>query len=100
MFMLLYRLAQKEVVVSSGAYTYGRARAAADMTRRSRSSHFTVSMLMYCKAGDYTVVLSAFEPQVHLGEFTLKIESSRKVDLTPIPQEGAGMYARISKGEW
>lgn len=30
-----YRLAQKEVVTSSGAYTCGRARAAADMARES-----------------------------------------------------------------
>ncbi|KAG8221254.1 hypothetical protein J3R82DRAFT_1418 [Butyriboletus roseoflavus] len=79
----IFELAQKEVVASSGAYTYGRARAAEDMA-----------------SGDYTVILSAFEPQIHLGQFTLKVESSRKVDLTPIPQEGAGMYARVSKGEW
>ncbi|KAF8141175.1 hypothetical protein EV363DRAFT_1203663 [Boletus edulis] len=76
-------LAEKEVVTSSGAYTYGRARATADMA-----------------PGSYTVILSAFEPQVHLGQFTLSIESSRQFDLTPIPQEGAGMYARVSKGEW
>ncbi|KAF9243195.1 hypothetical protein BU15DRAFT_72388 [Melanogaster broomeanus] len=76
-------LAQKEVVTSSGAYTYGHARAAANMA-----------------AGDYTVILSAFEPQTHLGAFTLKVESSRRVDVTPIPQEGAGMYSRVSKGDW
>lgn len=55
---------------------------------------------MYCKAGDYTMILSAFEPQIHLGQFTLKIESSRQFDLASIPQEGAGMYVRVSKGEW
>ncbi|KAI9568796.1 hypothetical protein HD554DRAFT_2021606, partial [Boletus coccyginus] len=76
-------LVQKEVVTSSGAYTYGRARAAVDMA-----------------PGDYTVILSAFEPQIHLGQFSLSIESSLRFDLTPIPQEGAGMYARVSKGEW
>lgn len=52
------------------------------------------------KAGDYTVILSAFEPQTHLGQFTLNVESSRRFDLVAIPQEGAGMYARVSKGEW
>ncbi|KIK77356.1 hypothetical protein PAXRUDRAFT_835008, partial [Paxillus rubicundulus Ve08.2h10] len=76
-------LAQKEVVVSSGAYTYGHARVAANMA-----------------PGDYTVVLSAFEPQIHLGAFTLKVECSRRIDLTAIPQEGAGMYSRVTKGEW
>ncbi|KIJ15557.1 hypothetical protein PAXINDRAFT_77338, partial [Paxillus involutus ATCC 200175] len=76
-------LAQKEVVISSGAYTYGHARAAANMA-----------------PGDYTVVLSAFEPQIHLGAFTLKVECSRRIDLTAIPQEGAGMYSRVTKGEW
>lgn len=98
--MLPCRLAQKEMVTSSGAYTYGRARAAADMARKSRCSCSTASRLMHCKAGDYTVILSAFEPQIHLGQFTLKIESSRQFDLAFIPQEGAGMYARVSKGEW
>jgi len=52
------------------------------------------------KAGDYSVILSAFEPQIHLGAFTVKVESSRKFELTPIPQEGAGMYTRVTKGEW
>ncbi|KAH0829129.1 hypothetical protein J3R83DRAFT_2605 [Lanmaoa asiatica] len=79
----IVELAQKEVVTSSGAYTYGRARAAADMA-----------------PGDYTVILSAFEPQIHLGQFTLKVESSHQFDLVAIPQEGAGMYVRVSKGEW
>lgn len=54
----------------------------------------------YREAGDYTVILSAFEPQIHLGPFTLSVDSSRRFDLTAIPQEGAGMYARVSKGEW
>lgn len=76
-------LAQREVVASSGAYTYGHARAFANLS-----------------SGDYTVILSAFEPQIHLGGFTVKVESSRKFELTPIPQEGAGMYTRVTKGEW
>ncbi|KAG9312146.1 hypothetical protein JVU11DRAFT_7434 [Chiua virens] len=79
----IVELAQKEVVTSSGAYTYGRARAAADMA-----------------PGDYTVILSAFEPQTHLGPFTFKIESSLRFDLGAIPPEGAGLYTRVSKGEW
>ncbi|KAL4079236.1 hypothetical protein J3A83DRAFT_4456252, partial [Scleroderma citrinum] len=76
-------LAQREVVASSGAYAYGYARAFANLS-----------------SGDYTMILSAFEPQIHLGAFTVKVESSRKFELTPIPQEGAGMYMRVTKGEW
>ncbi|KIM64021.1 hypothetical protein SCLCIDRAFT_116338, partial [Scleroderma citrinum Foug A] len=76
-------LAQREVVASSGAYTYGHARAFANLS-----------------SGDYTVILSTFEPQIHLGAYTVKVESSRKFELTPISQEGAGMYTRVTKGEW
>ncbi|KIK22314.1 hypothetical protein PISMIDRAFT_102567, partial [Pisolithus microcarpus 441] len=76
-------LAQREVVATSGAYAYGYARAFANLS-----------------SGDYTVILSAFDPQVHLGAFTLRVESSRKFLLEPIPQEGAGMYARVTRGEW
>ncbi|KAI6115989.1 hypothetical protein F5141DRAFT_1201863 [Pisolithus sp. B1] len=76
-------IAQREVVATSGAYAYGYARAFANLS-----------------SGDYTIILSAFEPQVHLGAFTLKVESSRKFVLEPIPQEGAGMYARVTRGEW
>ncbi|KAI6046422.1 hypothetical protein EDC04DRAFT_1692699 [Pisolithus marmoratus] len=76
-------LAQREVVATSGAYAYGYARAFSNLS-----------------SGNYTVILSAFEPQVHIGPFTLKVESSRKFELEPIPQEGAGMYARVTRGEW
>ncbi|KAG6381977.1 hypothetical protein JVT61DRAFT_605 [Boletus reticuloceps] len=79
-------LAEKEVVTSSGHI---------HMVEQEQRQTWH-----YRKAGSYTVILSAFEPQVHLGQFTLSIESSRQFDLTPIPQEGAGMYARVSKGEW
>ncbi|KAH7883245.1 hypothetical protein F5I97DRAFT_1832020 [Phlebopus sp. FC_14] len=74
-------LAQKEVVATSGAYTYGHARVAAKLA-----------------AGDYTLILSAFEPQVHLGAFTLQVQSSRPFELTPIPQEGAGMPRQLLEG--
>ncbi|KAI6007673.1 hypothetical protein F5J12DRAFT_85857 [Pisolithus orientalis] len=76
-------LAQREVVATSGAYGYGYARAFANLP-----------------LGNYTVILSTFEPQVHFGAFTLKVESSRKFEFEPIPQEGAGMYARVTRGRW
>ena len=43
--------------------------------------------------------MSAFEPQ-QLGPFKLRIESQMRFDLTPIPQEGAGMFNRVVRGAW
>ena len=50
-------------------------------------------------AGDYSVVISAFEPR-HLDSFSLTVSACSPFDLRPIPQEGAGMYQKIVKGEW
>ncbi|KAG1746435.1 hypothetical protein EDB19DRAFT_1894215 [Suillus lakei] len=75
-------LSQKEVVAHSGPYTYGHARVAADLA-----------------PGDYTVVLSAFEPD-QTGKFTLKVESPSQFEIKAIPQEGAGMYVKTVRGEW
>jgi hypothetical protein len=49
--------------------------------------------------GDFTLVVSAFSP-THLGEFSLLVRSSRWVEVDPIPQEGAGMFAKTMRGEW
>jgi hypothetical protein len=49
--------------------------------------------------GEYTVVVSAFEPH-HIGPFSLKVDSSYPFDLKPIPQEGAGMYSKVVRGSW
>ena len=50
-------------------------------------------------AGDYTLIVSAFEPK-YRGPFTLKLETDNVAELTPIPQEGAGMYATTLRGAW
>jgi calpain-7 len=50
-------------------------------------------------AGDYTMVLSAFEPR-HMGPFSLKIECSHPFDIKTIAQEGAGMYTKNIRGAW
>ena len=50
-------------------------------------------------AGDYTLVVSAFEPR-HSGKFALRAECSERFELTPIPQEGAGMFSKLVRGEW
>ncbi|KAG2063826.1 hypothetical protein BDR04DRAFT_1235377 [Suillus decipiens] len=75
-------LSQKEVVAHSGPYTYGHARIAAHLA-----------------PGDYTVVLSAYEPD-QTGKFTLKVESPSQFEINPIPQEGAGMYVKTVCGKW
>ncbi|KAH7925291.1 cysteine proteinase [Leucogyrophana mollusca] len=75
-------LSQKEVVANSGAYTYGHVRIATSLL-----------------AGDYTVIVSTFEPN-QLGLFSVRVESERRFELKAIPQEGAGMYNRVVRGEW
>ncbi|KAJ7350713.1 hypothetical protein DFH08DRAFT_115762 [Mycena albidolilacea] len=78
----LFELAQKDLAATSGAYSYGLARLTKPL-----------------QAGDYTIILSAFEPN-QFGAFSLQVESSLAFDLKPIPQEGAGMYAKTVRGAW
>ncbi|KAJ7503114.1 hypothetical protein B0H11DRAFT_2361192 [Mycena galericulata] len=68
----VYELSEKDLAASSGAYSY---------------------------VGDYTIILSAFEPN-QMGPFSLEVESSLPFDLKAIPQEGAGMYAKTIRGAW
>ncbi|KAF9462395.1 hypothetical protein BDZ94DRAFT_1261255 [Collybia nuda] len=75
-------LVEKELAGSSGAYGYGLARVTKEVS-----------------AGDYTVIVSAFEPH-HMGSFSLKIECSRSFDIKPILQEDAGMYTKVTRGAW
>src|SRR5882757_6818383 len=49
--------------------------------------------------GEYTVVVSVFEPH-HMGSFSLMVDSSYPFDLKPIPQEGAGMYSKVVHSSW
>ncbi|KAF7350967.1 Calpain catalytic domain-containing protein [Mycena sanguinolenta] len=78
----IFELAQKDLAATSGAYSYGLARLTKPL-----------------QAGDYTIILSAFEPN-QLGAFSLEVESSLAFDLKAIPQEGAGMYAKTVRGAW
>ncbi|KAF9653758.1 cysteine proteinase [Thelephora ganbajun] len=79
----VFDLAQTDIVCGSGTYSYGLASASGDLL-----------------AGSYTVIVSAFEAQKHLGPFSLRAESSRRISLEAIPQEGAGMYSKVIKGSW
>jgi len=78
-----HSLFQSDIVCTSGTYSYGYAATSADLL-----------------AGDYTIIVSSFEPQRHFGPFSLRVESSRRFDIRPIPPEGAGMYSKIVKGSW
>ncbi|TBU43387.1 hypothetical protein BD309DRAFT_991045 [Dichomitus squalens] len=75
-------LGHNDLALSSGPYTYGYANASGRIP-----------------PGDYTLVVSAFEPH-HIGKFDLRVECSDRFDLTPIPQEGAGMFSKVVRGEW
>ncbi|KAF9268466.1 cysteine proteinase [Marasmius fiardii PR-910] len=74
---------EKDVVATSGPYTYGVAR-----------------ILTQLLPGDYNVIVSIFEPG-QLGDFKLNVASSLRFDLTSVLQEGAGLYpGRVRKGVW
>jgi len=78
----VFDLVQSDIVATSGAYTYGFARFSADLPQ-----------------GDFTLAISAFSP-THQGAFSLLVRSLRRVEIEPIPQEGAGMFAKTVRGEW
>ncbi|PIL33578.1 hypothetical protein GSI_04201 [Ganoderma sinense ZZ0214-1] len=75
-------LGHNDLALSSGPYSYGYATASGNIP-----------------PGDYTLVMSAFEPR-HIGKFSLKVECSDRFDLTPILQEGAGMFSKVIRDEW
>ena len=50
-------------------------------------------------AGEYTLVVSAFEPRQQ-GPFELSVRSARAFSLEHIPPEGAGMYTKAMRGAW
>lgn len=53
---------------------------------------------LHPKAGDYTVVVSAFEPK-YSGPFRITVESQIPFELKRILQEGAGMYMNGVRGQ-
>ncbi|KAK4332153.1 hypothetical protein RTBOTA2_000306 [Rhodotorula toruloides] len=77
------RLEDRDLLAGDASYSYG----------RSSCSSARVA------AGSYTLVVSSFQPQ-HLADFSLSVKSNFIVELSPIPPEGAGAYARQAKGCW
>ncbi|CAJ0914501.1 14272_t:CDS:10 [Entrophospora sp. SA101] len=51
------------------------------------------------KYGDYTIVVSAYTPN-DIGEFTLTVASNVEFKVTSIPNEGAGLFKEVIKGQW
>ncbi|PFH46869.1 hypothetical protein AMATHDRAFT_68923 [Amanita thiersii Skay4041] len=78
----VYTLSERELAATSGPYSYGLATVVKDLS-----------------PGDYTVIVSAFEPQ-YIGAFSLTASVSSPFFLKPIVQEGAGMYKKVVQGEW
>ncbi|KAF9048647.1 hypothetical protein BJ165DRAFT_1343091, partial [Panaeolus papilionaceus] len=78
----LSEISERDLVATSGAYSYGLARTTKEV-----------------KAGDYTLVVSAFEPR-YMGAFTLNVQCAYPFELKAIPPEGAGMYDKPIQGAW
>ncbi|TXT11061.1 hypothetical protein VHUM_01812 [Vanrija humicola] len=79
----VFEMTSDVILGSSGPFSYGVAYCEVDNV----------------KAGDYTLLVSSYERD-QLGSFTFTVESSSPVQVTPIPQEGAGMYSRAVSGNW
>ncbi|KAI9632395.1 calpain-like protease palB/RIM13 [Dioszegia hungarica] len=80
---LVHDVSEEAVVADSGPYAYGMAFGEASGVA----------------AGTYTVIVSSFEPGI-TGHYTLTLESTLPITITPIPPEGAGLYHRRFEGRW
>lgn len=59
----------------------------------------TSSKAVYIEPGEYTIVLSQFEPNI-TGPFTFVCRSSSSFELTPLPSIAAGCFHRSSVVPW
>lgn len=50
-------------------------------------------------AGQYTVIVSSFEPRMS-SDYLLRVESSTQFDVNSIPSEGSGMFSKNIKDIW
>ncbi|RSH94436.1 cysteine protease [Saitozyma podzolica] len=90
---LVFDASDDAMIADSGAYSYGLAYV--DVPSLEQAKLHVHSYI----AGTYTLVISAFEPG-QTGQFVLDVESSAAVTISPIPAEGAGMFARSIEGVW
>ncbi|KAI0691496.1 hypothetical protein BC835DRAFT_1431695, partial [Cytidiella melzeri] len=75
-------MVKSDIALTTGAFKFG---------------HASASKML--PPGDYTVIVSALEPR-QTGPFSLKVDSSTRIELTPIPQEGSGMFSKLIRGSW
>lgn len=92
---LTISIVEGDVALDSGSYTFSMAVAEA-ASLRCRS---LVQDDAHIAAGIYTLVVSLYEPG-WTGDFSLLVESSLPLTVTPIPQEGAGLFQRSLTGSW
>lgn len=93
-------LVQNEIVATSGPYNHGFASVQKDLPGIWPLHYLNpMSDVDVATAGDYTVIVSAFEPR-HTGPFSFSVDSTHRFELTPIPQESAGMFTNIESGSW
>ncbi|KAJ9091431.1 hypothetical protein QFC21_007221 [Naganishia friedmannii] len=76
-------LQTQEVVADCGEYRYGQT----SVTKTGVG------------VGVYTLVASSFEAN-RASKATIKIQSTLPLEISSIPQEGAGMFSRMLKGQW
>ncbi len=86
-------------MANSGAYGYGIAQAVAGLKGLSANLSASCLLKLQFVAGDYALIVSAFEPR-YRGAYSLRIESTSKVEVNPIPMEGAGMFCKAIRGQW
>lgn len=94
-------LVQGDILANSGPYSYGVARATASLSGESTLDHLydVRSFNSAGEAGEYNVIVSAFEPR-YRGPFLFFIESSTRIDVEQVPIEGAGMFCKNLRGAW
>ena len=83
-------LTEGDVVLSSGMYHHG-------LALCSTSHPGSTSTVL--RPGTYTLIASTFEAGMQ-GDFHLRVEATRPVQLKPIPAEGAGMFHRRLHSVW
>ncbi|SCV68304.1 BQ2448_425 [Microbotryum intermedium] len=103
------RLEERDVLAGSSTYTYGIS--SLRLVDLEREQNILASSLFFLEHGSdlrfasctantaYTVIVSSFAPDA-LGTFKLSIHSDMSIVAEAIPAEGAGMYARIARGQW
>jgi calpain-7 len=93
------RLVENDIALTSGPYTYGVASTGQEILRMCVTNSYLLLADFMLLAGDYTLIISTHNPK-HTGPFALNVQCANRFELVSIPQEGAGMYSKVVRGEW